>query len=566
MGVVRLLAVLLIIPSLLACATRHTEAPRLLAADGSLRKTHYQGEFVADDGVKIRFTVFQPALRPGERAPLLLQTNPFGLWRLSGPHTPISHVLTSGDVLRDAWEAGYCVVSFDQRGHGDSGDIMHIADPRKEARDVAQMIDWAVANLAVAQRDGDPLVGMVGESLGAGVQLVASVSDPRIDALVPIAPWYDLERTLAPNRVPKSGWLTLLVLAGNTLADYDSRLNGAYLKARGGDIEPWVLAYFDDHDVGWFCERGRAPHADVLVLQGFRDVLFPVNEGLDIHACLARAGRDARFIGVDGGHLLPGAQRSPGWVPGWHIEDTLACDGRTQRTRDVIMAWFDGKLRGQPGKLAQVPRFCLTGDAGVDAAGAPPPATEFVLPRVHVGSGASGLVEWAARPLEHAGNWFVRNDAADWQRARDGWLRPARMPLLRADRALWVAGVPRATFTVDNTDREQPVLFVQVAAWRPGSGSYRVLSEQVTPLRGNGTVSTELAAVRGRIAPGEVVGLLVRGYQNQYRFSGSGWGTDASLSGRVQLPLADATGPRPAGAATAQEVVTSAPGAAGTSR
>jgi len=539
---------------LTACATRHTEAPRLLASDGSLAKTYYQGELRTDDNVQIRFTVFQPALKPGENAPLLLQIHPFGLWRMSSPDAPLSHVLTSGDVVREAWKKGYWIISYDQRGHGDSGDVMHIADPQKEARDVSRIIDWAEKNLAIARVDGDPQVGIIGESYGAGVQLVASALDARIDALVPIAGWYDLERVLAPNDVPKSGWMTILVLAGNTIADYDKRLNKAYWHARGGSIDAWVREEFSDNDVGWFCEHGKPPHADALVIQGFRDVLFPVNEGLSIHACLKDAGRDARFVGVDGGHLLPGTQHTPGWLVGWHIEETLDCDGSKQKTSDVIFNWFEAKLRGKTELLATVPAFCLTGDVRVDAVGAVPASQPFELARAHVGSGASGLFEWVARPLDHVKNWFVPANGDNWQQARSGWLRPALIPATRVDGPQWVVGVPHVSLDIDEADRAAPVLFLQVAAWRPGSGTYRALSEQVTPVRGTGHIETDLAAVRGKVADGEVLGLLVRGYQAQYRFSGSGFGTDASVRGRIALPISPATGASPAPAAAAASV------------
>ena len=525
-----------------ACATRHTEAPQLMDAAGTLTETWYQGELRADDNTLIRFTVFQPALKPGETAPVIVQTHPFGLWRVSSPRSPMGHIFTSGHVVRQAWHDGYWVISFDQRGHGDSGDEMHIADPEKEGRDVSRIIDWAQKNLAVTAVDGDPKVGMIAESYGAGVQLVASALDPRIDALVPIGGWYDLERVLAPNGVPKSGWLTLLLLAGNTFADYDNRLNGAYWRARGGHIDQWIRDEYASHDVSWFCERGRAPQADALILQGFRDVLFPVNEGLDVRACLQKAGRDVRFIGVDGGHLLPMSQHTPGWSLVFHVEEKLHCNGGEQRTQDVIYAWFEAKLRGRRERLADVPEFCLTGDPAIDNAGAAPARQRFEVARAHVGSGASGLAEWIGRPLDHVGNWFVPDDGDDWNEAKDGWLRPALIPLQRIEQPQWVIGVPHASLTVDNADREMPTLFLQIAAWRPGSGSYRVLSQQVTPLRGTGAIETDLSAVRGKLEAGEVLGLLVRGYHEQYRFSGSGWGTDASISGSIELPVAPASG------------------------
>ena len=214
------------------CSTLHTSAPVLADQVGGLRQAVYHGELKAEDGTPIRFTVFQPALPAGATAPLILHTHPFGLWRFAGPRRPLTQVLTSGDVVRRAWREGYWVISFDQRGHGASGDVMHIADPQREGRDVSRVIDWAQANLALASDDGDPRIGMIGESYGAGIQLIASALDQRIDALVPIAGWYNLERVLAPNDVPKSGWLTILVLAGiRTMADITVSYDG--LRQRG---------------------------------------------------------------------------------------------------------------------------------------------------------------------------------------------------------------------------------------------------------------------------------------------------------------------------------------------
>lgn len=524
-----------------ACTTWHQVPPERLDEAGALARTHYQAEILSEDGVKLRFTVFQPALAPGARAPLLVQLHPFGLWRMSRPNTLLSHALISGDVVRQAWKSGYWVISIDQRGHGKSGGVMHIADPEKEARDLARVLDWAQQNLALAAIDGDPRVGMIGESYGAGLQLVASARDPRIDALIPIGGWYDLERVLAPNDVPKSGWLTILVLAGNTIAKYDRRLNGAYWRAREGHIEQWVRDEFDDNDVGWFCERGQAPQADALLLNGYRDVLFPANEGFDIHRCLVDAGRDARLITVADGHLLPGTQRSPGWLVGWHIEKELDCGGQKQNTADVMYAWLEAKLRDREDLLAGVPTYCLTGDPAIDALGGPPPTVPVALGKAHIGTGMSGMVEWIARPLDHVRNWFVPARLPDdWQTPQNGGLRPARIPLAVMARPTWVVGVPRATITVSDTDREDAVVFLRVAAWRPGSGSYRVLSEQVTPLRGAGTHEIDLMAVRGKLEAGEVLGLLAQGYNAQYRFSGSGFSTDAAVSGRVDVPMAPA--------------------------
>ena len=124
---------------------------------------------------------------------------------------------------------------------------------------------------------------------------------------------------------------------------------------------------------------------------------------------------------------------------------------------------------------------------------------------------------------------------------RDGRARPARVPLLVADRPTWVAGVPKADLVVSATDRPGAILFLRLAAWRPGQGSYRVLSQQVTPVRGDGRHQLDLAAVRYRLERDEVLGLLVQVHSNQFRGTGSGLRTRATLEGRVEIPLAAAS-------------------------
>jgi ABC-2 type transport system ATP-binding protein len=102
------------------------------------------------------------------------------------------------------------------------------------------------------------------------------------------------------------------------------------------------------------------------------------------------------------------------------------------------------------------------------------------------------------------------------------------------------------------------VVFLRLAVWRPGAGSYRVLNDQVTPVRcpGSEPFEVELAAVRARLAAGEVLGLLVEGYSNQFRISGSGLGVDASIAGRIGLPLIYPE----QGSVARQEAVASQPG------
>ena len=61
---------------------------------------------------------------------------------------------------------------------------------------------------------GDPRVGMIGGSYGGQIQYAVAKQDPRIDAIIPIITWNDLNYSLAPGRVAKKQWVDLFFGAG----------------------------------------------------------------------------------------------------------------------------------------------------------------------------------------------------------------------------------------------------------------------------------------------------------------------------------------------------------------
>lgn len=539
-----LLLSLLAATLLAGCATRHTEAPKLADARGNLQQTHYQGEIVAPDGVKFRFTVFQPALRAGQTAPLVIHAHGFSLTRMESTFDMYAKVLLAGKAAIDAWNKGYWVISIDQRGHGDTGGKIGLIEEDKEVADVVRLIDWAQQNLALTAVDGDPKIGMIGESYGGGVQMLASVVDPRIDALVPITTWFDLDEALFPQGVPKSEWLLFLGAVGYGLNPFHMDW-GNVTKPVAKEIlfdarQPMLHARLRANSLAQHCEAGQYPHADALLIQGMRDVVFPLNQALDARECFLAGGRDVRLVAVEHGHLAPTAQLSPR-LPIWWVNPDVTCNNHGINLQRMIGNWFDLKLRDKKFTTDPVPTWCITGDRTADATATLPSPVNIEMPAAHVGSGVAGLVEWAARPLETAKNWFVRNRLPeDWREPSNGWLRPARVPLYVAEEPTWVVGVPRVTLNFSDTDRREPILFLRLAAWKPGSGNYRVLSQQVTPVKGNDEQVIELNAVRHKLKKGEVVGLLVNGWSNQFRLTGSGLGTDASISGSIELPVTKA--------------------------
>ena len=52
---------------------------------------------------------------------------------------------------------------------------------------------------------GDPRVGVTGGSYGGALSLMLAGTDPRIDAVVPLITWNDLEQSLFPNAQATAG-------------------------------------------------------------------------------------------------------------------------------------------------------------------------------------------------------------------------------------------------------------------------------------------------------------------------------------------------------------------------
>lgn len=527
---------------LAGCTTFHNAPPRLTAHNGSfLKKTYYNAEVEAADGTRVRMTVYQPRLnlKKGETAPLLIHAHGFGLSRMARPLSLYGQMLVAGTAAQQAWDEGYFVISFDQRGHGASEGSVGLIRPEQEGADVSRLIDWAVRYLPVTLKDNDPLVGMIGESYGGGVQMMATVQDKRIDALVPLTTWFNLDDSLFPNGVPKSDWLVFLGSVGFTMnpLHMDGGVSQGVMSELFGKGDAQLHQQLRRNSLVEHCGSGTGPHADALLIQGMRDVLFPLNHALDARQCFTQAGRDARLIAVEHGHLMPGSQWSPG-LPAWHMQKEVSCNGKTLQTQAVILDWLNGKLRADAAALQRVPTVCVTGDAAVDARLVANEGEWKEIPKVHVGSGMSGMFELGAKTLDSVGNLFLpARVPEDWAQADNGWLRPARVPLYTSDKTSWVAGVPRVSLIFSEVDRADAVLFLHMAKWQPGAGSYEILNQQVRPANAKGVLEFDLPAIRTQLQPGEVLGLIVTGYSNQFRMTGSGLGTDASISGRIRVPV-----------------------------
>ncbi|WP_207886527.1 alpha/beta hydrolase [Pseudomonas sp. 30_B] len=494
---------------LAGCAARDQVPDFSTSAGKDLPATWFEAVITARDGTRLSATVFQPALRAGETAPLIVHTHGWGGWRVTGPDGFYGKTMMSGRAALKAWKAGYWVVSYDQRGWGGSDGRIEMMNPQFEVQDASAVIDWAAAHLPRLVMDGpnDPRVGMLGESYGGAVQLLASAEDPRIDAIVPIATWYDLADALAPDGQLKIGWGGVLVSLGlATGYDLGKFVQADYLHTAGGRMAGPVQAELHDHSLARYCAEGRRPHADALLIQGMRDTLFPLDQGLQIRQCLKQGPADVRLLGMQGGHILPPPMQAWSGLPPFNNEPVIHCGPRAINLYQGIVAWYEEKLRGRAGAADSVPDLCISLDLdqGVALNELPPPGPTVALPATAIRPALSGL------------------------------LQPSRfIPLQRVSENSALLGNAEIRLAQPLAERPDAQVFVSMAI-RSAGGQTRRLDEQVKPLANQG--STRLNAVSASLAPGDEIGLLLSGFSGQYLFNSSWRISPVELRGEVQLP------------------------------
>ena len=226
--------------TLQGCMHANTQSPQFIQKPTELKQRYYQAKTLAADGTVLAFTVYQPKLSKGQTAPLLLHTHGFGLNRMKYPNMSLYGVLLpTGQVVKNAWQNGYWVISYDQRGHGDSQGKIRLTDPAKEAQDVITLLNWAEKNLPqLTENSNGVRAGMIGESYAGAVQYIASALDPRLQAIVPITTWYDIMNSLAPQGIPKDNWINFLNLIGDwwNWNKFDPELKKVYQETQQGNL------------------------------------------------------------------------------------------------------------------------------------------------------------------------------------------------------------------------------------------------------------------------------------------------------------------------------------------
>jgi ABC-2 type transport system ATP-binding protein len=534
-----------------ACAAR-TLPP--VPADQPLDAKRYQVTVIAHDGVELGATVWQPALAAGQSAPLVMHSHGFGLQRMDGLFGLYENLIPSGQIAKKLWQQGFWLITWDQRGHGDSGGEIDVMNPDLEVRDVSTLLDWAEKNIGRLARDadGDIRVGMVGESYGGGVQLLATVQEPRIDALVPMTTWYDLDSALSPHDVPKGGWIKTLYLIGDwwNFRKLNAAVRESFHQARNGVVTDEFRQNYANHSLKYYCDNGQLPHADALLIQGLRDMLFNVQQTLDASECFRRAGKNVNVIVQEGGHLLPLSQRSPS-TPVWYLDKTLHCMDQPLATEDVAVHWLQNKLTdGAASAGENLPPICLSAGEqwGASLARWPTAALQdsIELSPVTLQGSVSGGWRW----LTATGDWFSgwRSETAltkKFAAPRDSGFKPAFIPLHSATTDEKRFGTPSITLkkvhadaleTVENTpaNDSQARVLVGLVVRRAGTSKLRIIDDQITPAPFNQTI--DLAPVALSLEAGDQLGVVLFSRDRQFNTKDMDFSDGVEVSGSIRIP------------------------------
>ena len=398
----------------LLAANPATAAAQHTSRDGCVKSRPEPG---SDERVDICFTIFRPAgASRRHKVPLVMHSHGWGGSRTQDP--------ASFDNYLDA---GFGVLSFDQRGFGESGGKAHVMNPDFEGRDVRRLVRL-VARQKWVKKDGpgDPRLGSIGGSYGGGYQFLGAFEElrtrgkPVFDALAPEITWWDLKESLAPDETVRTEWVSALSAAGlpsDALPTkiYTSLAEGAATGNWPDGSTPGTTdldAFFRKNGPSWHVRNGRRLDIPVLFGQGATDNLFPLRQGLKnwSRALTPKARKRSIFVGYNGGHTLPSV-----FPLG---SENIAADPCSQKLGsatfgDLALRFMQEKLQRKDRSLRGFNRYHLaTDDNGCTTVGSVAPDRTVDLGDVTTttAAGAPQAVKLSDGPIRIAGRSFVNAD------------------------------------------------------------------------------------------------------------------------------------------------------------
>jgi pimeloyl-ACP methyl ester carboxylesterase len=364
---------------------------------------------------KICYSLFKPAsANATHRVPIIFHSHGWG-----GSRTKTASSF-------QAWlDAGFGVLSFDQRGFGEDGGKARIENPDYEGKDVEALVAL-VATLSWVQLDapGDPRIGAIGGSYGGGYQFVGAFRELMdknksvFDALAPEITWWDLKESLAPSELVRTEWVAALSAAGAQSLPNEALAGLAYGVATGdwpkgqNAAAPDLNAFFAKNGPAWHVAHGRRLNIPVLFGQGETDNLFPLTQGIkNFQRALTDSARaKSIFVGYNGGHTLPSAV-----PPGYGVAgDPCSKKLGSNDFGGLALRFMRHYLKGENTSLTGYGRYHLaTADGACVTVNSVAPNKNYSLANVvtTTAGGAPISYKLAAGPLRVAGSSVVNASA-----------------------------------------------------------------------------------------------------------------------------------------------------------
>lgn len=377
-------------------------------AEATSTVTNGCAQSVPDPGttgpVAICYTIFQP---PGASklnpVPMVMTSHGWGGSRATEPST-VQYLL----------DAGFGVLSFDQRGFGESGGHAYIENPDVEGKDVQKMEDVVTALPWSKKVKGDPVLGAVGGSYGGGFQFVGAFSElrdkgyTRFDALVPEITWNSLTESLFPSGVPRTEWATVLTAAAVPSDALPQPVIDGFAQAVAtGEVPQSLYDFMKKNGPSYHVAQGRKLNIPVLFGQGETDNLFPLREGfLNFQTALTdKARAKSIFLGANGGHALPSLFPLGTFTP---AGDPCSIALGSPDFQALALRFLQQNLQGKNTGLTGFGSYHLATEAGDRCVHVPAvsPNTAMSAPDLitTVGVGGPQSVQIASGPLTIAGS------------------------------------------------------------------------------------------------------------------------------------------------------------------
>jgi ABC-2 type transport system ATP-binding protein len=367
--------------------------------------------------VKICYTLFRPAAATRKRqVPMILHSHGWGGSRTDDPAE-----------FKRFTDAGYGVLSFDQRGFGDSGGKAQVMNADYEGHDVRALVKL-VSKLKWVKKDrpGDPRLGAIGGSYGGGYQFLGAFEEIRVqgrqvfDALAPEITWYDLSQSLAPEGVVRTEWALALSAAALPTEALPPKIYKALVE--GATTGTWpdgstpgtenLVEFFRKNGPRYHVRQGRRITVPVLFGQGMTDTLFASEQGLSNWrlALGKKARKRSIYVGYNGGHVLPSVYPQGINVTSDPCSQKLAGGDFEALT----LRFFDEQLKGKKTGLKGYDHlhFATRGSGCVTVHNAQPDTT-FALGTVVAQTGPAGpavATEVAKGPITIAGSSYLTAD------------------------------------------------------------------------------------------------------------------------------------------------------------